>query len=123
MKVIEIRQTSRGEVAYLWDGLKVIKTFVEDYTNPNKRASDDNYVEEYEEVEVEPVPMPVARVNTVKVPVRPQKARQPVLEMDEDGLPKLERSGPPKPSMIPPGMRGLFIEHDQPGAAVEKRKV
>ena len=110
MKVIEIKQTQRGDIAYIWDEQKqeVMKVWVKDYT----RQTDPD--PEYEDEEEKFIP----KLKTPKI-ISP---KEPVLEMDEDGLPKLERGEQPK-TIIPPGMRGMFIEHDQPGASVERRKL
>ncbi len=125
MKIIEIRQTKQGEIAYVWDGRKIIKMFVEDHTRaartPAPEYEEEEFLEEEEFVEAPPVRMPSVKLKPLRVP-KNTPVRISDLPVDSEGLPDLPRGEAPK-SIIPPGMRGLFIEHDQPGAAVERRKI
>ena len=113
MEVIKIVNTSRGEVAYLWNGKQVIKTWVKDFT----QIDSDPALEFEEEIveELEPIPMPS----------QPKRGRPPLkprieIPIGPDGLPDLPRGETPKKSVIPPGMRSMFVEGGMPGEDVTK---
>lgn len=118
MKIIEIRTTQYGEVAYVFDeeSGKVMKVVVEDWTNG--------------EVEEDERP-PLRRLPKRKVRPVPIKMRGEELTIDDipDDLPDITEQKPrvmpkvqPK-SIMPPHLRGIFIKPDEPGAAVERRQV
>lgn len=111
MKIVEIRQTKYGEVAYVFDEQdgKLYKLLVEDLTN----LKDEVPLERIPRRRVRPVPMPMIDDG-----------------LEEDDLPPLkeEKSLVDKPrvapkNIIPPHLRGVFIPQDQPGAAIERREV
>lgn len=117
MKIIEIRQTRNGEVAYILDEERrsVIKVFVDDYTNPNKPA--------YEEPEAEmEMPRRRVKVRPVEMPTRGGEA-----EIYEDEIfpekekPNTRRQAPP--SIIPSNLAGVFRKPGSPGEAIESRNI
>ena len=117
MKIIEIRNTVYGEVAYVFDEVnqRVIKLPVDDFTG-------------YNEVEEE-----------IEKPVYPRRKRRPkpmiknveiTEEVDFENLPnEQEKVGPvrpkimPKKTIIPASLQGVFRQPGQPGAAVETRQL
>ena len=123
MKIIEIRNTNVGEVAYILDEAagRVIKVLVDDYTGysenteaePERPRRTVRRAPKFQkvpgkELTVEDIPdfdlPPVQKeVETEKKPfVAPDKRRN---------------------SIIPPHLKGIFLPADTPGAAVEKRVV
>lgn len=109
---IEIKKTVSGEIAYVMDTLdgKVLRMIVEDYT-PERNYDDE---EEY----IAPIRMPDRKMSNLK------KKLRPIVETyDETPETTDEVLSKPKPAMIPPQLRGVFIGQDSPGAAVETRRV
>lgn len=111
MKIIEIRKTQYGEVAYVYDEIngRVLKLLVEDMTG-------------YGEEEERPIVKPRRRIRPVDMPTYDGGI------LEEEDLPPLEEKPLAKPrvapkNIIPPHLRGVFIPNDQPGAAVERREV
>ena len=105
MKIIEIRNTRYGEVAYVLDEERgrVIKLLVDDHTGYNEVGEDDR--------------PPVRR----RLPVR-----ETVEEIAEEELPPEKPPVRPRvapKSIIPPHLAGVFLPPDSPGAAVERRNI
>ena len=122
MKIIEIRTTQCGEVAYVFDeeSGKIMKVLVEDWTRGEVEEEDAPPLRRLPRRKVRPVPMPT-------------RGEDDVLTVDDipDDLPDIPEQkqrkipGPkvsPK-SIMPPHMRGIFLKPDEPGAAVERRQV
>ncbi len=100
MKIIEIRNTPNGEVAYLFDGQRVMKVLVEDYTGG---------VSDYEDP-------PRRRI------VTPPISEDIQFEEEIPQSPVRRPVGRPK-TIIPANLAGVFKQPGTPGAAVEERRV
>lgn len=117
MKIIEIKNTTHGEVAYLFDeqNARVIKVLVEDMTPPvrvpvKRRPAYEEL--EYEEEKVTEVP----RRRRIPTP------QDDMDEQEEMPLPANQRS-PMKKNIMPPGVASIFTPAGQQGEAVETRRV
>lgn len=138
MKIIEIKNTSYGEVAYIFDEHKgrVIKIMVDDYTGIKGRGEEEFDEQIEEEIEEE---VPRVRKAIVKKPIQ---RRVPKGEITIDDIPDEMFGDEPKNkrviqkepkefvapdrkrnSIIPPHLRGMFIKPGQPGASEETRLV
>ena len=130
MKIIEIRNTTYGEVAYVYDEYKgkIIKVLVEDQTG----VSDYN---DFEEQPQETVIRPVRKIKRRIVReepeeeieedprIIPKERQQMVIEKGELVIKeKPVKIGKPK-TIIPRNLMGVFLQPDQPGAAKEERRV
>ena len=113
MKILKIVETDYGEVAYLFDGARVIKTYVEDMTQRKEPTS--RMVREIEPIEEEYDIPPVPR-RMVRRPVEEE------LEPEKDPYPPKRPVGRPR-SIVPANLAGVFRKPDMPGAAVETRQV
>lgn len=102
---LEIKVIRGVEVAYVLDTEtgKVYKSEVESW-------SDNTYDD------VEELPASVKKIQPLKIPKR-KNATVEDEEVEEDNFPK------PKPAMIPPALRGVFMPEGTPGAAIETRRV
>lgn len=109
--IIKIVQTRFGEVAYLFDKQRgrVMKVLVDDYTTQDKPARpqydnpDPGILEPRDFITPEMVDMlPDPVENRAPAPYRPQEKKK---------------------SIMPPHLRGVFVDADTPGSAVEKRVV
>ncbi len=120
MKIIEIRNTQYGEVAYVFDeeSGKIMKVLVEDWTR--------NEVEEDDRPPLRRIPK--RKVRPVPMPMRDADGAIDINDIPDD-LPEIPEQKPPvvpkgRPrSILPPHLRGVFIKPDEPGAAVERRQV
>ena len=132
MKIIEIRNTQYGEVAYILDGSRVMKVMVEDHTM-NK------YPElevETEEIEYEE-PRPRRRVmKAPRMKAVPQDDGPREININDIPDEMLDRRSPigekpnltnvtkvRRPNIIPPNLAGVFRKPGEPGAATETRMV
>lgn len=126
MKIIEIKQTRQGEVAYLFDEArgKIYKVWVEDMTQ--SRYDRDEAADEPEDIDpgirYEEPRRPQPRSTRVRVHTRT------VPQDDNEGLEDIATPEPklpirPRPSMIPPALAGIFKPVGTPGAAEEVRRV
>lgn len=93
------------EVAYLLDakGGRLLKVLVEDFTNGVTIKREESIFERVPRKKLVPKYEDEEEVEEVRVPARP--------------LAKIA------PSILPAHLRGVFVEQDQPGAAVETRRV
>jgi len=132
MKIVEIKNTPDGEVAYIFDERagKLYKIWVEDYTQTE------------EEERPLPKPKPKQRIRPVEMPIfdgkreltvddipddlpdRRPPARTIENENTQEELPPSLRVTPKRnKSMIPPHLVGIFRKPGEPGAAIETRNV
>jgi hypothetical protein len=133
MKIIEIRQTSIGEVAYVYEEQtgKIVKVLIEDRTG---------YGDEEEVEDVLPVYTPSKRIikRVQKRLIREEEPEEVEEEVKEDvplGPPKMAivndelivtrepLAKKTKGNIMPAGIRSVFLPHDTPGSAIEKRNV
>lgn len=116
MKVIEIRNTRQGEVAYILDEDtgRLIKVLVEDLTGFSGYNA-----ERVEEIIEEPIVR--RRIPTLRRPKTPVFEEEVVDEETSLAPAKILPMKPP-PSIVPPHLAGIFKKPDTPGAAVERRE-
>jgi len=112
-QLLKTVMTKNGEIAYLFDNVegKVYRCSIEDFDN--------NFQSEEEEEYVPPVRVPDKKIPSLKI----SKRKFATVEDEEDVNDEVNIPGRPKPAMIPPALRGVFISQDSPGAAVETRRV
>lgn len=114
MRIIEIKQTKYGEVAYIFDedNQRVIKLPVDDFTDLAYAKENRERFVKYDEDA------------PVRIPRRPSRIQSEEIEPErEEPRPRPNLPDKPKPSIMPPHLRGVLIEPDQPGAAVETRRI
>jgi hypothetical protein len=118
MNIIETKVLPSGqEVLYLFDERtgRAIKVLVDDYTGLNVQ---DAYAP--------PVVPSVRRTPPTTSRTEMEKPQQPAIELDADGTTTQDMPGMPlrpKPSIIPPGLGGLFIDKEDPRADKVTRRV
>lgn len=108
MKIIEIRDTQYGEVAYVFseeDG-KLYKLLVEDLTGFADTEEDKPPLRRLPRKKMRPVPMPTRDVE----------------DDAQEELPLARPRVAPK-SIIPSHLAGVFMKPGSPGAAEERREV
>jgi len=128
MKIIEIRNTAYGEVAYVLDGGRILKVPIEDYT-ANKPAREGEL--EYEEMEIERPRKKIKRrievgEETIDNPIIPSfipKDKQQMVIEDDELVVKEKPVFKPQRQNIPRHLQGIFVGPDQPGHAEEVRRV
>jgi hypothetical protein len=116
MKIIEIRNTRDGEVAYIFDEEtgRVKKVFVDDYTSSEKPYHEEETFDE------EPPRRRVVNNKTLRrAPVRTVEYETDETEEDIEDRTKIQE----RPSIIPPHLAGVFVPADSPGAAQEIRRI
>lgn len=119
MKIIEIKQTKYGEVAYIFDEQqgRVIKVMVDDYTMRKERERD-------YEIKEEPEDDPRYTRPTRRGFVEDSEDNRGGEKLPPDDEPE-KKSQPlvKKRTIMPPYMRGMFIKPGSPGASEERREV
>lgn len=120
MKLIEIKNTNRGEIAYLFDEQqnRVYKVFVEDLTQDRSSRKRD-----IEDEELEYDDAPSSRHKSIipfKVSIKPSVE---VVDDQKTELPPRRQPVPLKRNIMPPGIAGVFTPAGQPGEAIEQRTV
>ena len=107
---LETKIVNRQEIAYVLDtetGV-VYRSPIQDFTNKG-----------YAEEEVQELPVPRRRI--LRRPTVPVYDEYETEEAEQ--IPKNKDLPAVRPVMIPPGLAGVFKQPDEPGAAVETRRV
>ncbi len=109
MKILEIRKTQNGEVAYILDGGKLFKVLVEDLTGGSQIEEQDERPPLQQRVRPAPMPREAGELTIDDIPddlpLGPRREERPIPELGKAAPPKFKG---PIPKGIPRNMVDIF---------------